>query len=220
LPPDTLILAFDTSAAQCAVALLCGDEILADRTEIMDRGQAERLFPLIAETLSDAKKTWQDITGLGVGIGPGNFTGIRLSVAAARGLAVSLGCPLAGVSALQSLAFDSPGHVLALVDARRDQSYAQRFGARTTSAPAVYNIADLVTEFSTGIDVCIGARSGEIAALIGSKSGTARRSAAVAIAHLARRQIVSGAPLARPAPLYLKPADAAPSKMRPAPLLT
>ena len=97
--PDPVVLGFDTSAAHCAAALLRGDAILAHRHEEMGKGQAERLFPLLEDLLSEAGLTWRDLHVIGVGIGPGNFTGIRIAVAAARGLALSLGIPAIGISA-------------------------------------------------------------------------------------------------------------------------
>ena len=100
MPSDTRLLAFDTSAAHCAAALLSGDTILAARSEEMGRGQAERLVPLLQEVLAETGTTWADLTRIGVGIGPGNFTGIRISVATARGLALGLGIPAIGITSL------------------------------------------------------------------------------------------------------------------------
>jgi tRNA threonylcarbamoyl adenosine modification protein YeaZ len=86
---DPIILAFDTSAAHVAVAVMRGDTVLASHAEPMARGQAEQLFPMIEQTLDAAGIALNAIDRIGVGIGPGNFTGIRISVAAARGLALS-----------------------------------------------------------------------------------------------------------------------------------
>jgi len=70
-----------------------GAATLAETTEPMVRGQAERLFPMIEDLLLSAGVTWPEIDTIGVGTGPGNFTGIRISVSAARGLALALGIP-------------------------------------------------------------------------------------------------------------------------------
>ena len=103
--PDPLrVLGFDTSAAHCAAAVVCGDRVLAERAEPMTKGQAERLFPLLEELLAEAGLAWSDLDAIGVGVGPGNFTGVRISVAAARGLALSLGIPAIGVSATEAAA--------------------------------------------------------------------------------------------------------------------
>ena len=90
-PP--LILAFDTAAAHCAAALVCGDRVLAHGFEAMERGQAERLLPMIEALLAEAGVGWGDLDGIGVCTGPGNFTGLRVAVAAARGLALALAHP-------------------------------------------------------------------------------------------------------------------------------
>ncbi|MEM8728825.1 MAG: tRNA threonylcarbamoyladenosine biosynthesis protein TsaB, partial [Pseudomonadota bacterium] len=72
--PDPLVLAFDTSAANCAAALLSGDRVLASRIEAMPKGQVERLMPLLEDVCAEADLTVADLDGLGVGVGPGNFT--------------------------------------------------------------------------------------------------------------------------------------------------
>ena len=74
--PDRRILAFDTSAAHCAAALLTGDRIVADRFEPMAKGQAERLMPMLEDMLAEAGTDWAMLDGIGVGTGPGNFTGV------------------------------------------------------------------------------------------------------------------------------------------------
>src|SRR5690606_26481369 len=127
--PDPLVLGFDTSAAHCAAALLCAGEVRALRHEEMAKGQAERLMPLLEEMLAEAGAGWGDLAALGVGVGPGNFTGIRISVAAARGLALGLGIPAHGVSIFEALALDAPRPVAAVIDARRGLVYRQVFGA-------------------------------------------------------------------------------------------
>jgi tRNA threonylcarbamoyl adenosine modification protein YeaZ len=78
--------------------LLSGERVLCARAEEMGRGQAERLMPLLEEMLAEAGVGWSDLDRIGVGVGPGNFTGIRISVSAARGLALGLDIPAVGVS--------------------------------------------------------------------------------------------------------------------------
>ncbi|WP_170606053.1 tRNA (adenosine(37)-N6)-threonylcarbamoyltransferase complex dimerization subunit type 1 TsaB [Ruegeria arenilitoris] len=123
MPSKTTILAFDTSAAHCAAALLRGTEILASRAEAMQRGQAERLMPLLQEILSDAALAWNDLDAVGVGTGPGNFTGIRISVSAARGLALGLNVPAVGVTGFEALADLAPPACLPAINGPRDYVY-------------------------------------------------------------------------------------------------
>lgn len=92
----------------------------------MEKGQAERLIPLLEEVLAEAGVGWSDLRALAVGTGPGNFTGVRIAVAAARGLALGLGIPAVGVTALEALALDG-GKVLVAQDARRGMAYVQGF---------------------------------------------------------------------------------------------
>jgi tRNA threonylcarbamoyl adenosine modification protein YeaZ len=186
LPSDPLVLGFDTSAAHCAAALLSGDRIVAQRHEDMARGQAERLMPLLQEVLAESGVRWQDLTALGTGVGPGNFTGIRISVAAARGLALALDIPAVGVSTLEALAFGAEGPVTVTVDARRGRVYAQNFPG---GAPELLDTAP-----------------------DGPRVTAPRVPIAEAIARIAADRAGSGPP--PPAPLYLRPADAAPARDR------
>ncbi|SEK66716.1 tRNA threonylcarbamoyl adenosine modification protein YeaZ [Roseovarius azorensis] len=180
---DRLTLGFDTSAAHCAAALLSGDRVLVSHAEDMGRGQAERLMPLLEEVLAAGGATWSDLTRIGVGIGPGNFTGIRISVAAARGLALALGIPAIGISTLDAIrALNGPA-CLPAVPAPRDQVYVQRPGA----AP------DLVP----------------LAGITGHSLPPVPATLAETIARLA---VTAPADSPPPAPLYIRPADAAPAR--------
>ncbi|HET9068993.1 MAG TPA: tRNA (adenosine(37)-N6)-threonylcarbamoyltransferase complex dimerization subunit type 1 TsaB [Amaricoccus sp.] len=133
--PGPLVLAFDTAAARCAAALVRGEAVLARRDEPMDRGQAERLLPMLEEMLAEAGTEWRDLDGIGVVTGPGNFTGVRLAVAAARGLSLALGIPAVGVSVFEALA-DRPGDVTVTLADKRGR-FAQRFrNGRALAPPA------------------------------------------------------------------------------------
>ena len=128
MPPKVpLVLSFDTAAAHCAAALVSGDQILGAMSEPLFKGQAERLIPMLEELLTGAGKNWSDLDLIAVGIGPGNFTGVRISVSAARGLALSLGIPAVGVSVFEALAFGTKGYVKISRDARRGMVFSQEF---------------------------------------------------------------------------------------------
>ena len=128
MPPKVpLVLSFDTAAAHCAAALVSGDQILGAMSEPLSKGQAERLIPMLEELLTGAGKSWRDLDLIAVGIGPGNFTGVRISVSAARGLALSLGIPAVGVSVFETLAYGTKDYLKISRDARRGMVFSQEF---------------------------------------------------------------------------------------------
>jgi tRNA threonylcarbamoyl adenosine modification protein YeaZ len=202
-----LLLAFDTSAAHCAAALVSGDRLLAAREEAMATGQAERLMPMLEEVLAEGGATWRDLAGLGVGTGPGNFTGVRIAVAAARGLALGLRVPAIGVTAFEALAW---GRDAALVgrDARLGQVYLRAFGPGAFG-PVLQPLDAPLPELPPGTPV-LGDFSGEIAARMGGTPAEPLLPLAQATARLALSR--QGGDNPRPAPLYLRAPDAAPPR--------
>lgn len=203
--PDSLILSFDTSAAHCAAALLCGDRLLALRHEAMDKGQAERLIPLLDDVLAEAGVTWADLSALAVGTGPGNFTGVRIAVAAARGLALSVGIPAIGVTTLEARAHGLPHPFAVVEDARRGEVYVQTFTPDAGSA-RVTTLADLAQ--ATTLTTFTGSASEGAVAVAGGVALPQPMPLVEAIARIAAMRIGTVQP--RPAPFYLRGADAAP----------
>ena len=104
-----LLLAIDTAGPDCGVALARlrgGDaEILVSASERIGRGHAERLMPMIEAALDAAQVTFAELTRIAVTTGPGSFTGVRIGIAAARGLALALDIPAVGVGSLEALAY-------------------------------------------------------------------------------------------------------------------
>jgi len=209
-----LILAFDTSAAHCAAALVSGDRLIAARTEEMGRGQAERLLPLLEELLAEAGWGWHDLAALAVGEGPGNFTGIRIAVAAARGLALGLKVPAIGVSTFEALVTGLTEPAIASVAAPRGAVYLQAPGAAPLGPLLPEELAPDLR--GSGLAV-VGTEAEALAALTGGKLLTPRWPLAEAIARAAVSRLGHDAPL--PRPLYLRPADAAPPRDAPPVLL-
>ena len=118
----------------------------------MATGQAERLMPLLEEMLAAERLAWADLTAIAVGTGPGNFTGIRIAVAAARGLALALGVPAIGVTRLEALAFGRPHPVTIRIDAKRGQVYAQEFpGGEAELRPADGVLTDAAVPLAEAI---------------------------------------------------------------------
>ena len=208
------ILAFDTSAAHCAAALFTDAEVVAARHEEVSKGQAERLFPMLEQVLSEADLGWSALDGIGVGTGPGNFTGIRIAISAARGLALSLNVPAIGVNLFDALAFDAEGDVLLTLGAPRDAFYVQSRTGGEISEITVRDISDLPS--TPPNTTCIGVRSDEVAARLGLKRAPARFAPASAIARIAAQRLETTTD--RPSPLYIRPANAAPSS-EPSPVI-
>ncbi len=198
MPPKPLILGFDTSAAHCAAALLLGDTVLGEVFEPLKKGQAERLIPLLETLLADHGYGFSDLTAIGVGVGPGNFTGIRIGVSAARGLALSLAVPAVGVSRFVAQAVDATGPVLSCIDARRDMAYVQMVPDGEHQLVPWSDVPEIA-----GDHPAIG--TPDQAPLDTVLARGIVRSAAKEIA-------TATGDIPRPAPLYIRAADAAPPR--------
>ncbi|HET6587411.1 MAG TPA: tRNA (adenosine(37)-N6)-threonylcarbamoyltransferase complex dimerization subunit type 1 TsaB [Oleiagrimonas sp.] len=123
------ILALDTSTEACSVALMQGDALI-DASELAPRRQAERVLPMAESLLAEAGLTRSQIDGIAVSRGPGAFTGVRLAVSVAQGLAFALDIPVVTVSSLAALAMEAPkdeAATLAVIDARMGEIYAGCF---------------------------------------------------------------------------------------------
>ena len=209
-----MILAIDTSAAQCAVALL-GDGAAAAERSRMDRGHAEALFPMIDSVLTRAGAAYGELTRIAVCTGPGSFTGVRIGVAAARGLALSLGIPAIGISRFEALAAEAGGPVAVVLSGRGKTVYLQCFDAdgAPTEAPRM-----------TGADEVAGTLPAGITRVAGDAAHLVAGDSALIPEGLPDPVFVARLAGARPAaepprPLYLRGADAAPPREAPPPIL-
>jgi tRNA threonylcarbamoyladenosine biosynthesis protein TsaB len=148
-----MILAFDTSSAACTAALFDGaGECLARKDEMIGRGHSERLVPMLDELL-DGRKADRIL----VGVGPGSFTGIRVAVAAAHGLAIGWDAELRGMSSLALIAAsaETPGEIAVAVSGGHGELFVQEFdGARARGD--LFNLAPDQAAAATGADVVVG----------------------------------------------------------------
>lgn len=193
-----LILAFDTSGPHCAAALMAGDVLLAEHYDAMARGQAEHLMGMLESVLARENATWADLSAIAVGVGPGNFTGIRISVSAARGLALGLGAPALGISTFQAWA-DPEGESHVLVPAPRDMAYVQPLSGLTPLAEPNHMPMEEATKVAANV-TRIDAQDAPFGSLIAPR-----------LAQAAQRFWQAGErPPAKP--LYVKPPDAAPAR--------
>jgi len=133
------VLAIDTSEANCSAALLTVDGKMFAASEPLGRGHAERLLPMIEELLAQARITYGDINRIAVTTGPGTFTGLRVGLSVARGLALSLGVPCVGLSGLIVLAAQAKsnkGFVHSVIKGRGGQVFYQAFEVGDANMPA------------------------------------------------------------------------------------
>jgi len=119
------VLVIETATAACSVALLDGDRIVAARHELVGRGHAERLVPMIGEVLDEAGENRADL--IEVDCGPGSFTGIRVGLAAARALALAWGVRISGFSALALIAATAKEDVGVAISGGHGELFVQRF---------------------------------------------------------------------------------------------
>lgn len=204
-----IILGLDTCLNACSVAVLDGETVLACQSEVMARGHQERLAPMAQAVMAEAGLAFDRLDRIGATVGPGSFTGLRVGVAFAKGLASALAIPAVGVGALEALAADGVGLVAAVLDARRDQIYLQIF---ENGAPLM---APDVLPLGTAVARLAELTMGRPITLIGS-GGPLLAEAAPGATVLTRegcdaRQVARLA-AARPAapirPLYLRAPDA------------
>lgn len=196
-----LLLAIDTAATLCAACVL--DTGAGERGRaVLDlgKGHAEHLMGVIDAALEAAGATYADLGGIAVSVGPGSFTGVRVGVAAARGLALALKVPAVGVSTLEALAAEAaPGRpAIARIEAGRGQAWVAAFCA---AGEPVFGPAALSLEAAD--DFVRNADAGAVVA-----TGTTADIATYA--RLGAAKLAAGPVPEKPKPLYLREADARP----------
>lgn len=206
-----IILGLDTCLDACSVAVLEDGRVRAQASHPMGRGHQEAIAPLAEQVMAEAGLAFADLDRIGVTIGPGSFTGLRVGLAFAKGLGAALSRPVVGVGTLAALA-EPLGDDLtfAAIDARRGQIYLQAFAAgRALMAPDALDVATAaarVAELSGGrAAVLVGSGACLLADLMrGARQVEAPACDPAAVARLAAAQ--TNPPSARP--LYLRAPDA------------
>lgn len=220
------LLAFDTATTGCSAAFLADGRIVARRAAAMARGQSETLMPMIEEVMAEAGAVYADLDALAVTVGPGAFTGLRIGLATARGLALALNIPCAGVTTLEAVAAAVPEaarrgrRLLVALDSKRDDLYVQMFGPSLAplGPPAALMPAGLagLADGEGPLLVAGDAVARAVAALAdqGIAAEVADSPGVPDAAQVAR--IAAGRPLppagTPPAPVYLRPPDAVAAK--------
>lgn len=213
-----IVLAIDCSAGLCA-SCVCdtgSDRELGREVRDLGKGHAEHLMAVIDAALERAGRTFADLDAVAVSIGPGSFTGIRVGVSTARGLALALGIPAIGVTTLEALAAEAarqfPGRaVLAALDGGRGEIHAALYDAQLQplSGPAVMSAEAAARLGGQANAVLAGAAAAQLSHAADQVFDSAVPERTADIAVYARLAANKGAG-EKPRPLYLRDADARP----------
>ncbi len=219
------VLALDTATAACSAALWRGGALGAHRFVAMERGHAEALMPMVEAIMDEAGAAYRDLDLVAATVGPGTFTGLRVGLAAARGIALAAGRPVAGVTTLEALAHGVDGAALdgrklvAALDARRGEVYVQIFDGDLApmSDPLAATPSAVAAGLPAGPLALVGDGAPLVAAALAGPTGdiveldAPRLPNAAVVAALAARRFAgpdAELPSAPPAPLYLRSSGA------------
>jgi tRNA threonylcarbamoyladenosine biosynthesis protein TsaB len=211
-----IVLAFDTAMAACSVAVWRDGATLASTQQLMERGQAEHLVPMIAEAMGAAGVGFDELDRIAVTVGPGSFTGVRVALATARGLALAHKLPVIGLTTGQVLAATAASRnsgasaFVSLIDSKRGDVYVERF----TATGAAMETAQSIPGADVGAWISQHCPTGLIG-IVGDGAHTAPPDARITIlndviypdaAMLAARAALC-TPGPSPVPLYVRPPD-------------
>jgi tRNA threonylcarbamoyladenosine biosynthesis protein TsaB len=215
------VLAIDTALEACSAAVLDTESGgVASESLPMLRGHAEALMPLIGRVMKQADMAFSALDRIAVTTGPGSFTGLRVGIAAARGIGLAATKPVVGLTTLAAyaaphIAHDDKTAIAAAIDARHQHVYLQIFGpgGRTLMAPRIASIADAVRAAATGPVRIVGTGATMLAVAWPSREPPpvlVDESRAPDIVWVARLAAAADASTSEPKPLYLRAPDAQP----------
>ena len=215
------LLALDSASTACSAAVLVDAAVVAERFEAMARGQAQALMPMIAAVMADVP--FDALDAVAVTVGPGAFTGVRIGLAAARGLTLARGIPVIGITTLEAVAYPALAELrdgaalVAAVDSKRAEIFVQVFddSLQALTDPFAATPSDAVSRLPKGPLLLAGDGTEGLRALLGARARMSRSGAprASAFARLAARRVASGH-AAPPRPFYMRPPDARPMPER------
>ncbi|MBE7026870.1 MAG: tRNA (adenosine(37)-N6)-threonylcarbamoyltransferase complex dimerization subunit type 1 TsaB [Ruminococcaceae bacterium] len=146
------ILALDASSGVASAALVCDDILVGEYTINHKKTHSQTLMPMISSLLEDCESKLSEIDAFAISVGPGSFTGLRIGIATAKGLAHASGKPIVGVSTLEAMAYNLPfckDLIVPIMDARRDQVYGGAYhweddGLCTVCEPCAVSIDEIL----------------------------------------------------------------------------
>lgn len=197
-----MLLAIDTATAACSVALIDGGIVVAERHELVGRGHAEKLLPMVEALLGGRRPT-----AIAVDCGPGSFTGLRVGIAAAHGLAIGWGVPLSGFSSLALLAAAAgAGEAVAALEGGHGELFVQSYAGEP--------LRPLDEPRSMAPEAAAAAMAADLVVGSGAAALVAARGRGEAVASLPRASDLRLLPPAlrslEPRPIYCRPPDAKP----------
>ncbi len=216
------VLAIDTALGACSAAVLDTRHVavVASETLPMVRGHAEAIMPLIARVMDQAGIEFASLDRVAVTTGPGSFTGLRVGISAARGIALAAGKPAVGLSTLAGfaaphIAQDDSSAVVAAIDARHEHVYLQVFGpgGKTVVAPRIAPIREALRAATASPARIVGSGAELIVALWPNGEPPPvliEQLDAPDIGWIARLGAAAAEGQAPPKPLYLRAPDAQP----------
>lgn len=217
------ILALDASSHACSAALIDEGRVAAQRLRLLERGQAEALIPLAAEVLAEAGLACSGADYIACPVGPGSFTGLRIGLAAARGLALATGRPFAGVTSFEALARAIPMEerrgktILVAVDAKRDELFLQYLDENLAALgdPFAAKPEAVGESPSSGPLILAGDGAARLKPFLADAGFAPDQPMQAAFAGLAvYDRLQAGRPVLPPVPLYLRAPDVTISKKK------
>jgi tRNA threonylcarbamoyladenosine biosynthesis protein TsaB len=215
------LLAIDTALEACSAAVLDTESSgVASESLPMVRGHAEALIPLIGRVMKQAAMAFSELDRIAVTTGPGSFTGLRVGIAAARGIALAAAKPVVGLTTLAAyaaphIAHDDKTAIAVAIDARHQHVYLQIFGpgGRTLIAPRISSITDAVRAAAHGPVRIVGTGATMLAVAWPAHDAPpvlVDESRAPDIVWVARLAAAADESANDPKPLYLRAPDAQP----------
>lgn len=212
------VLAFDCAGARCAAGIVIGGRLAATRIEAMERGQAEALLPMIDDVVRAAGLRFAALDLIAVTVGPGSFTGLRIGVAAARGLALASGLPAIGIGSFDAVAAgvaaeERRGRPLAVVlESKRDELFLRCFAADGAPLGPAFMAApqDAAAALIPGPLLLAGDAAWRLAPFLADRAALADSAALPALDDVAGLALAAWRPGERPSPprpVYLRAPD-------------
>lgn len=215
-----IVLALDTALAACSACLFDAqrDKVISSESIILGKGHAEALLPMLERVIAKLEHGWSAVDRIGVVVGPGSYTGLRVGIAAARAAALATGRPAVGVTTLAALAQPLVGvsegmPIAAAIDARHGNVFFQMFSpeGKALEEPAALSLTEAARRIGDRQVQLVGSGSAALHPILSETCGVARSSLAesvpdiVCVAKLAAAADPKSSP---PDPVYVKQADA------------